>query len=137
MLAAIPSAKVAGFQADAIAEGTETSAHTTKMQESSIKLLHAAPASGAWLLESGLTIVDRDNKCGLQRERTSRDDGRWPELPHVRRAGRNGTGQVVSPFVSRGVSLKNQPRQRFKAYCLGHCLARVSIAARVSRCLAL
>lgn len=70
MLAAVPAAKLAGSQADAITEGGEATASTTKMQERAFQFLHAAPARGARLLESRLAVQSRNNLHRLHRERT-------------------------------------------------------------------
>jgi hypothetical protein len=59
MLAAIPAAKLACSQTDAIAESRKATAPTTEVQERVIQLLHSATAGSAWLFKGWLAIIER------------------------------------------------------------------------------
>jgi hypothetical protein len=109
MLAAVPAAKLASFQAHSIAEGGEAATSATEVEENTLPLLHPPTPRGTRFLKSGLAV-------------DARNDG--PAVSRRLRACNGLMRQAVSPGVSRAVPLKNAARQGFKAYCLGHCLAR-------------
>jgi hypothetical protein len=120
---------------DAIAEGAKATTLYTKMQQRAVQFLHPAAASGAWLLKSRLAVCQRHDARELRSDRINASAAKRRGLSHRPRLIETPLRRPVSPGVSRVVSLKNKARQCFKAYCLGHCLAGVSLAAQVSRCL--
>lgn len=138
MLGTVPAAKPAGSQPDAIAKRAEAATLGTKVKKCAVvQLLHPAAARGARLLKSGLAIGGRHDWHGSHGERTRRDDRNRSRLSCLLCAGKSQMGQPVLLFVSRAVSLKNEAGQGFKACCLGHCLAAISLPPQVSRCLTL
>jgi hypothetical protein len=135
MLATIPAAKQAGSEAYTVAEGGEATAPAAEVHERAVQHLHPAAASGAWLLKSRLAVCQRHDARELRSDRINASAAKRRGLSHRPRLIETSLRRPVSPGVSRVVSLKNKARQCFKAYCLGHCLAGVSLAAQVSRCL--
>jgi hypothetical protein len=109
---------------DTAAERGKAATLDAEVQERTVQHLDPTAASGAWLLQARLAISDRHDALGLYGDRTKGGDAKRYRLPRRRNAVETPVGQSVLPTVSRAVSLKNEPRQGFKAYCLGHCLTR-------------
>jgi hypothetical protein len=127
MFAAIPATKPAGSQADSIAERGEAATIGAEVQQRPVQLFYSPAPSGARLVKPGLAIGQWDDASALWGDCISGSNAKRRRLSGRLRRSKASARHLVSVTVSGAVSLKNEAGQGFKAYCLGHCLAGVSL----------